>query len=305
MALKKMHWIGIVAAFLVLLVDVLFFRSDERMFLFLIGISLGVVVMPFVISISMENKKEQKINDMFLEFTRNLAESVATGTPISKSIVNMRKKNYGVLNPHIAKLANQIELGISVEHSLYTFAYDVDNPVIKRAVALISEAERAGGEIDYILESTAKSISEVETLKKERKSAIYNLVVQGYIIFFIFIGIILVMEYKIIPLTSGIGSVGGGFTGDISSFDRGVDLDEEKEFDAEIFTRPFLFLLVTQGFFIGLAIGKLTEGTIKAGLKHSFVMVAAAFLISSGSRLFLTGSGSEDVEALVLSLLFS
>src|SRR3989338_5718187 len=115
---------------------------------------------------------------MFLEFSRNLAESVNTGTPISKSIVNMRKKNYGALSPYITKLANQIELGIPVHQALQSFAYDVGSPVISRAIALIMEAERAGGEIDYILESVAGSISEVEKLKKERKAAIYGLVVQ-------------------------------------------------------------------------------------------------------------------------------
>jgi hypothetical protein len=51
------------------------------------------------------------------------------------------------------------------------------------------------------------------------------------------------------------------------------------------FSRPFLYLLVTQGFFAGLVIGKISEGSAKAGLKHSFIMATAAFLISTGARL--------------------
>src|SRR3989338_11662010 len=162
MRLKRMHWVGIIAAVILVGLSFAFFMNNRKMLFFLVGIAVGILALPFVMATIFEGKKQQQIDDMFLEFTRNLAESVATGTPISKSIVNMRNKNYGALNPHIAKLANQIELGIPIEQALRTFSYDVGSPVIRRAVALIREAERAGGEIDYILESTAKSIAEVE-----------------------------------------------------------------------------------------------------------------------------------------------
>jgi archaeal flagellar protein FlaJ len=287
MKLKKMHWFGIIAASIIILIDVAFFYGNEKMLLFLFGIAIGVVALPFVIGLTLENEWENKINEMFLEFSRNLAESAATGTPISKGIVNMRKKNYGALDPYVKKLSNQIELGIPVDKALKTFAKDLNSPVVERAVALIREAEKAGGEIAYILDSTAKSISEVEKLKKERKSAIYSLVVQGYIIFFVFIGIILVMEFKILPLTSGLGNFVGlpgetsseGLVGDVGSQSGG--------FNPEEFTRPFLYLLLTQGLFVGLVIGKLTEGSIKKGIKHSFILMITAFLMSSGARLFV------------------
>lgn len=288
MKLKKMHWVGIIAAVVIIAFDLIFFNDDQTMLLFIIGLAIGALALPFVVGMSLENRKEQKINEMFLEFSRNLAESVAIGTPISKGIINMREKNYGVLSPHIQKMANQIELGIPVEKAMLTFANDVGSPVVKRATALIRQAERAGGEIDFILDSTAKSISSIERLKKERKSAIYNLVVQMYVIFFIFIGIILVMEFKIIPLTSGISGI-SGFTqgdlgGDLSSAGAGAGLT------AEEFTKPFLYLLLTQGLFAGLVIGKLTEGSLKKGIKHSFILMITAFLVSTGARLFITPS---------------
>ncbi len=286
MKLKKMHWFGIIAGVLIIALDVAFFRSNQQMLLFLIGIALGVVVLPFIIGIAIESGKSERTNEMFLEFTRNLAESVSAGTPVSKAIVNMKRKDFGVLNPNIEKLSNQIELGIPLSEALKTFSKEIDSVVVKRAVGLIKEAEKAGGDIDYILDSTAKSIAEVEKLKKERKSAVYGLIVQGYIIFFIFIGIILVMEFKIIPLTAGAGGLGGIST---TGQDLGIGIfgGGGQEIDASQFSAPFLYLLITQGFFIGLVVGKLTEGSLKSGLKHSFIMVIAAFLISSGARLFL------------------
>lgn len=288
MKLQRMHWVGIISGIVVLVVNIILFfvYKDLNLFLFINGISAGVVVFPFVIGVILRGKKEQEINSMFLEFSRNLAESVTTGTPISKSIINMSKKNYGSLTPHVKKLANQISLGIPVNKAMQTFARDVGNPVISRAVVLISQAERAGGEISQILDSVAQSIAEIEKLKKERKAAISNLVVQGYIIFFIFIGIMLVMEFKILPLTAGLGGI-GSLGGGVSLSGLGEGVGTASGVDAESLARPFLYLLLTQGLFAGLTIGKLSEGTIRAGIKHSFVLTISAFLISTGAKTFL------------------
>ncbi len=285
--LKSMHWTGIIFGIITIIASFIFFLNNEdlNLFYFLSGISLGIIALPFVVGTVLEGRRAQQTSEMFLEFTRNLAESVATGTPISKSIVNMKNKNYGSLSINIEKLANQIQLGIPVDKAMKNFSYDVNNPVISRAVSLISEAEKAGGEIDYILESVAKSISEVEKLKKERKAAIYNLIVQGYIIFFIFIGIMMVMEFKILPLTEGIGSVGIFGGGDITNIDQ-ASLTQSSVSPEEL-ARPFLYLLLVQGFFAGITIGKLAEGSVKAGIKHSFILTTAAFLISTGARLII------------------
>jgi len=290
MGLKKINIIGIIFGLIILAAGIIFFlnKEDINLLFFLIGISLLVILLPFIMQLMIRSRNYQETSEMFLEFSRNLAESVATGTPISKSIINMRGKNYGSLTANVQKLSNQIEIGIPVNRALETFANDVNNPVISRAVALINEAERAGGEIDYILESTAKSIAEIEKLKKERKAAIYNLVVQGYIIFFIFIGIMLVMEFKILPLVYGagsfaslsnLGSIGSGSLTDVTMASNNIT--------PEMLARPLLYLLLTQGLFAGLVIGKLTEGSIKLGIKHSFILMITAFIVSTGAKLFL------------------
>ena len=284
MKLKKIHYIGIALGLVAILMDFLFFNMDTGAsgFLFFAGIGVIIIVSPFIIDLMLENKRESDMSQMFLEFSRNLSESVATGTPISKSIINMKKKDFGPLTSHVQKLSNQIELGIPVNSALRNFAFDVDNVVISRAVALIIEAERAGGEINYILDSVAKSIDEVEKLKKERKAAIYSLVVQGYIIFFIFLGIMLIMQFKIIPL------VGESKFADLTKMG-----DLAKSYGQETATKnipklqvanQFLYHLVTQGFFAGLAIGKLTEGSIRNGVKHSFILAVVAFLVSTGAN---------------------
>ncbi|MBI2142605.1 hypothetical protein HYU15_03930 [Candidatus Woesearchaeota archaeon] len=41
----------------------------------------------------------------------------------------------------------------------------------------------------------------------------------------------------------------------------------------------FLMMSMIQGFFAGVVLGKLAEGDLTSGLKHSLVMMTAAFII--------------------------
>ena len=74
---------------------------------------------------------------------------------------------------------------------------------------------------------------------------------------------------------SDIGIAGSGATD--------VGIDQKQIADA------FLYLLLIQGLFSGLVIGKLSEGDVKSGVKHSFVLMITAFLISAGANLIFVG----------------
>lgn len=283
MELTKMHWIGLGIGFAIVVTSLFFLGKGIALFLMGMGILIGAF--PFVLSVIHESKISSEKEDMFLEFSRNLVESVKTGTPVSKSIVNLRNKSFGALTVHIKKLANQISMGIPLNSALKIFSNDVNNKTVSRAITLIGQAERAGGDIGEILEAVAEAVSMSEKLKKERKATISTLVVQGYIIFFVFLAIILIMQFKILPMVSGMGagagSIGGLFGASFGG--GGAALSSEE------LSNAFLYLLLVQGFFSGLTIGKLAEGSAKAGIKHSFALMMIAFLVSAGSNLLFGG----------------
>lgn len=275
MRIRFMHWFGIVFGILIM-AGALFFMGT-KFFFFIFGIGVLTASFPFVFSLVSETRTDTEKEEMFLEFSRNLVESVKTGTPIGKSILNVKDKPYGVLSPHIKKLANQIALGIPLNKALRIFSDDVNNKTISRSLTLIGQAERSGGEIGEILEAVTEAVTMSDKLRKERKASISTLVVQGYIIFFVFLAIILVMQFQILPMLAGIapqgnslglGMLGGG----------GEPIDENEIANA------FLYLLLIQGMFTGLTIGKLAEGNIKTGIKHSFALMLMAFLVSTGAN---------------------
>ena len=277
MEFEKQHKIGIALAVLIIAGAFLFKGSPVFSLIFGIGIIIGIL--PFVFSTITETKIAREKEEMFLEFARNLVESVKMGSSISKSILLLKKRNYEVLNKHVWKLANQISMGIPLNIAMQTFSKDIHNKKISKAITLIRQAERAGGDIGKILESVAEAVSTTDKLQKERKAAISALMVQGYIIFFVFIIIVLVMQFQILPLVSGLAgtvSLGGLET-------SGAGFDPKEISDA------FLDLLLVQGLFSGLIIGKLAEGSIKNGVKHSFILMISAFLISTISNALFGG----------------
>ena len=277
MKIRKIHLIGLAASLII--VSLSFLIVETKFFFLMIGLGVISGLLPFVLSLMREARELNEKEQMFLEFSRNLVESVKTGTPISKSIINIKDKPYGVLSQHVNKLANQVYMGIPLSIALQVFSKDINNRTISRAITLIGQAEKSGGEISEVLESVAEAVNTSDKLKKERKAAISTLVVQGYIIFFVFMIIVLVMQFKIIPLLSGIQNIGA--IGSQIGISGGGDLNNVQ---TEI-SNSFLYLILIQGLFSGLTIGKLSEESLKAGVKHSFALMMISFVIASGANI--------------------
>jgi archaeal flagellar protein FlaJ len=262
-----------------LVVGILFGYLDYYLFFgrrfFYPGILIAIAIAGiFPLMSFLKGLNDQKqIELKFLEFIRSISGDVRSGIPISKSIFYSKDKDYGVLTPYIDKLASQIEIGIPFHTSFMTFSRDTDNKVIKRAVSIIIEAEQSGGDIANILESVTDSVFSIKKIKQERKANIYTQIVQGYIVFFVFIIIMLVLQLWLFPKLVGIGG------GEISL--GGASLNSESSFNLD---RIFVGLIIIQGFFAGILIGKFSEGTLKQGLIHSIILVMLGLLIVTTAK---------------------
>ncbi len=280
MKFEKRQFIGLTFGIIVVVVSAVFMdKIGKSLFYFISVLAFIIASLPFVTSLMFQQGKQKEKESKFLEFTRDLVEGVKMGTPINKGIFNLQDRDYGTLSPHIKKLSNQISLGLSLDNALKTFAKETKSVVISRAVTLISEAQKAGGDIDTILESVSKSVSQTEELKKEQKSSVSNLVVQGYIIFLVFIVIMLVLQYAILPIAT-----------DFNKNDSGLingDNSEEPVKDASGISFPLFVLLLVQSVFAGLIIGNISEGRLLSGVKHSFILLTITLVIVTGARVML------------------
>ena len=134
---------------------------------------------------------------------------------------------------------------------------------------------------------------EIKKIKDQRRASVYSQVLQSYIIFFVFLGIMLVIQNLLIPYLGKMsganiakGSIG---TGQVISLATKVPIDYSSvlgfltTFKIWLISLQgvFLMLALIQGLFAGLIMGKLSEGDMAAGLKHSLILMTFAILVMS------------------------
>src|SRR3989344_981458 len=233
----------------------------------------------YILNFFMENKRQKEIEVKFLEFSRNLVEKVKTGIPIPKAILQVADIDFGALTPYVKKLAYQIEWGIPLREAFTIFANDTNNTVIKRSMSIVIEAEQSGGNITDVLQAVTDSVLQIKKIKDERRSNTYTQTIQGYFVFFIFIGIMIMLQIYLIPQLGDItSSVLTGVGGDFEAYTQTPKVALPSTIDINSI---FIWLVVIQGFFTGIMIGKFAEGELKMGLKHSLILIVVGYIIIS------------------------
>ncbi len=271
---KKEYLIGASIGALVVILDILYFWKT-RWFLAVIILAITIGWSQFWRDFFKEQKKQKEIEEKFLEFVRALVGMVKSGIPIPQALRQTSDKDYGALTKYTKKLAYQLEWGMPVYDALTTFSKDTGNSVIKRSVSIVLEAEKSGGDIGNVLESVTDSVLHVKKMKAERKAETYSQTVQGYIVFFVFIGIMLLLQLKLFPSLQGMNLQEGLSSSGLTS---GVFGEGDKMTQEEL-GKVFFGMLMVQGFFAGIMIGKFSEGTLKQGLTHSLLLMTLAALI--------------------------
>ena len=291
---KRKYILGISIGVFIALIDFLLFFETAYFLptiIFAISVAWGQMWLDFFI----ETKRQRDVEEKFVDFVRNLTGAIKSGMPVSRAIRHVSTIDYGALSPYVLKLGRQVEWAIPVHKALLFFSNATRSDIIKRAIATVIEAEQSGGNMEDVLSSITQSLIEIKKIKEERRAAIQSQVLQSYLIFFIFIAVMIVIQNLLVPtlLNQNSGGIGGLTTGSVSSNPSTTVMTVEIEYDSLarfVITLSrwfvslrgvFLMLSLIQGLFAGLIIGKLSEGDITAGLKHSLILVTSAFFIMS------------------------
>lgn len=296
------HKIALVAAALLLFGDFYFFRG-RIFFVPLLAIVAIVAALPHFLDIMRENKRQKEIESRFPEFVRNLSGAIKSGMPAAQAVVHVSDGDYGTLTQHLKKLSNQIEWSIPFHRAFINFAKETENPVIRRAIATVIQAEQAGGNIEDVLSSVTESLLQIKKIKEERKSSIHAQIMQSYIIFFVFLGVMVVIQNLLIPYMVKFGASSAAETGiTTSQIGGGITLQAELDFSSPVnfflslggwvmsLNGIFLLMSLIQGFFAGVVLGKLAEGDLTSGLRHSVIMMTAAFMMITLAQSMLQGA---------------
>ncbi|MEM2843629.1 MAG: type II secretion system F family protein [Candidatus Bathyarchaeia archaeon] len=241
----------------------LIFRPDELMF-----IAMIVALFPPAIVNFLDARWRNDIDNNIPKMLKELAEAGRTGVTLIRALEFASERRYGALSKELKRIVNQISWGSSLEEALKSFSDRAETKLAKRTAVLLTEIHKVGGEIQEVLETVSKHINELQTIERERQSQIKPYIAIVYIAFFVFllIDILLIRSFfwELTSLQETLQSAGGFFMG------GAINLTQ---------VETILFhLSLIEGFYGGLVAGKMGEGSIGAGLKHSVILMVIGFI---------------------------
>ncbi|MFA4819997.1 MAG: type II secretion system F family protein, partial [Candidatus Aenigmatarchaeota archaeon] len=234
-------------------------------------------------------------------FLRDLSESQRAGLSLIQSIQAVSKSDYGSLTKEIKKINNQLSWNIPMERVLKNFVERLsDSKTIVRAIMVIDQANKSGGNVEDTMESLAANIESIRDAQQEKAVLLNQQVLMMYAIFFIFLGITIALIKFLIPLLEAQAQTGGfgvqGFSPnpcsvctESSDFECtgcktfeaiGTAFDLGKSNDTATYYKSlFLAMILVQGFFSGLIAGQIGSDSVTVGIKHSLIMLLSGFII--------------------------
>ena len=259
---KKIAWIVssilgviiVVTAFLTLWGNPLF---DEYLLL-----AVVIIVFPPAVLDYVDYRWKRSVDKYLPDLFRSIVQVQKTGMTLPQALEEASKRRYGPLTKELKKMVAQMSWGVPFEKAFQSLGERVDTTLMRRTVPLVIEASRSGGRVEKVFDPMGKFVQTNLTFDKERQTQTRPYVAITYVAFFVFLFTI-VMLFK-------------SFFGQMSRLSAA-------EFTAimtpEEARRIFFHMSAIQAFFGGLMAGKMGEGTVSAGLKHSVILLTCGYLV--------------------------
>jgi len=232
-------------------------------------VASAVIGTPPVMLLYSSYKKKKEIESQFINFLRDLTDSIESGMTLPMALEHCSKRDYLALSPYVNNLVAQVNWGVPFKKALETFSKSTKSNLVKRAASTITETYRVGGKISDTLNSVSKSMITIQKLNSERKASVYSQIMTSYLIFFVFIFIMVIIQVMILP------TLAPAEISEVTLIENVTPISPEE------YQFIFTVFIVIQGFFAGLATGKMAEGSLTAGFKHSLILVIVGYAIFS------------------------
>jgi flagellar protein FlaJ len=239
---------------IVLLLASFFYVSGS----FAVVLNVTAFILIFGVPIGYNYYESERIKDIeknFPSWLSDVARNIRSGMTLSEAIVKTKENRYGAFSKILERAIMKLAWNASLEDILSDMRKHCKSKLVSEAITSIIEANRSGGRIAEMLEGVSKSTSEINKLNEERRSLIQSSVMNGYIIFIVFLVVIVILKTYLVPMLS---TTEGG---------------------AAIRYETIFHLVIIQSIFSGLIIGKMSEGKVTSGLKHSLALFLMSYIV--------------------------
>jgi flagellar protein FlaJ len=260
---KKFRWAAIIASSLSAIALLLFAflsywgkpLSDDFFFF-----SILVAITPLAILDYIDYKWRKGIDEHLPDLFRSIVQAQETGMTLTQALEESSKRNYGPLTDEMKKMTAQMSWGLSFEEALQAFAKRINTVLVQRMVPLVIEASRSGGHVEKVFDPMGKFVQTTLMLEKERRTQTRPYIAIIYVAFFVFLFTIILLFKSFFVSVEGLPMLGTAVM------------------TPEAMQRIFFHMTIAQSLFGGLVAGKMGEGAISAGLKHSLLLMFLGYI---------------------------
>lgn len=240
----------------------------------MVVLGLMVAIFPPSVIELMDLRWEHGIDRNIPRLLREIAESGKTGLTLTRAIEVSAERDYGPLTKELSHLVAQLSWGSSIEEAFHAFAVRARTKLAQRTSDLIIEVARSGGDTQEVMEQVNRHIGELQSIDRERYASMRPYAAVVYIAFgvFLFTDVLLIKSFftQIVQLQAKVMATSGGGGGGVFAGAGSVDVG---------FLKMVLYhAVIIQALFGGLIAGKMSEGRLGAGLKHTLVLLIIAFV---------------------------
>jgi len=228
---------------------------DDFVFFALLAVISPIALMNYV-----DYRWRKAVDEHLPDLFRSIVQAQEIGMTLPKALEEAAKRDYGPLTPELKKMTVQISWGASFEDALLAFGRRVGTVLTQRTVPMIIEASRSGGRVEKVFDPMGKFVQTTILLEKERKTQTRPYIAIIYVALFVFLFTIVMLFKTFFTNVEGTAL---------------LSIPTSSPADLK---RIFLHLTLVQGFFSGLVAGKMGEGAISAGLKHSLIMMLLGYV---------------------------
>jgi flagellar protein FlaJ len=225
------------------------------------------VLFAFISSVSppavmnyVDHKWRKSIDEHLPDLFRTIVQAQETGRTLPQALQDASKRDYGPLTAELKKMTTQISWGMNFEEGLLALGKRADTVLVERTVPMIVEANRSGGHVEKVFDPMGKFIQTTLLFDKERRTQTRPYVAIIYVSFFVFLFTIIMLFRSFFAGMEGLPLLTAGIM------------------PPSQIERMFFHMTSIQAFFSGLVAGKMGEGTVGAGLKHSLIMMLCGYI---------------------------
>ncbi|MFC7185978.1 type II secretion system F family protein [Halorubrum yunnanense] len=241
----------------------------------------ALVLAVYAVVYEVRKRRTRRAESSVPDFLDRLASVNEAGTSVVGSVRRVADSNLEALTADLKRTRRDIDWGADVSTALRRLERRVRSPMTSRAVALVTNAMHASGDIGPVLRIAADESRATWSLRRERRQVMLTYLIVIYISFLVFLGIIASLSVSFIPAIeeAAISGAGGG-TGSAPGSPSGPTgiTDGLGDIDSFAYEQLFFHAAAVQAVCSGLVAGQLGEGSVRDGVKHVVILLALTLL---------------------------